>query len=135
MKRATPPTATGGRQAPGHRSWRLLLVAAVLALALLPSGNRAGAAPGGVAVAQPVLGVADLASTLMGATATGQTWAYRRLPREVGPPVIGGSTLQFGPTPPGGAQPPGQLAFLRYTEAAGWQVAETPLGRNGQPAR
>src|SRR4051794_15267789 len=68
-----------------------------------------------------MLGVADPSTVLIG-TAGDTTWAYRVLPREAGPPA--GQTFAEN-----------QLAFETYTDAAGWQVAETPLDRAGNPWR
>jgi len=110
-----------------------LLAAALGILAFHP---LAGAAPGGAGTPQPVLGPADLDTTLMGAAtegAPGEVWGYRRLPLDVPPPIVDGQPLAFGPLPGGG--PDQQLAFVRHTDATGWQVYETPLDENGQPYR
>ena len=64
----------------------------------------------------------------------GETWAYRQLPLDVAPPVFNGRPLAFGPVS-NALRPEPQLAFLRYTDATGWQVAQTPLDRAGQPWR
>ena len=52
-----------------------------------------------------------------------EIWAYRRLPRETGLPA----GVELGPA--AGTTP--QLAFLRWTDATGWQVAETPQDASG----
>src|SRR6478609_7560978 len=77
----------------------LLLVPPLVAWAL---SSRAGAQGTAVVLAQPMLGTADAQTVMMGA-AGAETWAYRVLPAELG----------------------GRLAFLRHTDASGWQVAET----------
>ena len=83
---------------------------------------------------QPVLGVADGDAELMGAAADaapGEALAYRRLPLDVPPPVVDGKRLEFGGDRSSTAP---QLAFLRHTDATGWQVFETPLESPGGPA-
>src|SRR4051794_36025607 len=77
----------------------LLLVPPLVAWAL---SSRAGAQGTALVLAQPMLGTADAQTVMMGA-AGAETWAYRVLPAELG----------------------GRLAFLRHTDATGWQVADT----------
>ena len=103
----------------------LLGIPAVLAAGVwIASSGGAGAADPPPLRAQPMLGVADASTVLMGA-AGGETWAYRRLPRASGAP----SGVDLGP---GDGQ---QLAFLRYTDATGWQVVQTPLDAAGNVTR
>jgi hypothetical protein len=78
-----------------------------------------------------LLGVADPEAALMGSSAAGEAWAYRQLPLAVGSVEAGSGPLGFGPQS-GNAK---QLAFLRYTEASGWQVFQTPVDGNGNPYR
>ncbi len=73
-----------------------------------------------------MLGVADTATVMMGA-AGDEIWAYRGLPRETGLPA----GVEFGPA--AGSAP--QLAFLRYTDATGWQVVETRSDASGATSR
>jgi len=112
-----------------------LAVAALAALALAVTGTGQEALP--AATARPVLGVADLETVLMGsspAASAGEVWGYRRLPLDVGPPVAGGRRLEFG-DPGSVSNPDPQLAFLRYADATGWQVYETPVDEAGKPFR
>ena len=68
-----------------RRVWLVALLPLLAAAAWVVS-SRAGAADGDPVVAQPMLGVADPSTVLMGA-AGDTTWAYRVLPREAGPPA------------------------------------------------
>ena len=115
----------------------VLALAAAAAGAAWLAASGAGAADAGPAHPLPLLGTTDPEADLMGAApagAPGEVWAYRKLPRAVGPPVFGGRPLEFGPAPATGSVPP-QLAFLRHTAATGWQVVETPRDRAGNPWR
>ncbi|MCX6387035.1 MAG: hypothetical protein NTV40_10505 [Solirubrobacterales bacterium] len=81
--------------------------------------------------------MADGEAVLIGAAPNGEpgeAWAYRRLPLDVGPPVFGGTPLSFGQIADP-ASPDPQLAFLRYTDATGWQVTQTPTDLAGNPYR
>src|SRR5262245_45888595 len=98
-----------------RRAWPLLLLAALAAAVWVVTAG-AGAADDGTLLAQPMLGSADPDTELMG-VAGEETWAYRVLPAESGAPA----GIEFGPA--NGDQQ--QLAFVRYTRASGWQVAET----------
>ncbi|HEU4703313.1 MAG TPA: hypothetical protein VFS37_12595, partial [Conexibacter sp.] len=91
-------------------------------------------------VAQPVLGLADRQTVIMGAAtdgAPGETWAYRQLPLDV--PLLSldaAGPLAFGPI----AQPltpTTQLLFERTTDASGgvWAAAQTPVDEHGDPYR
>ncbi|HEX5376660.1 MAG TPA: hypothetical protein VFW48_10945 [Solirubrobacterales bacterium] len=85
----------------------------------------------------PSLGPADSGMTLMGAAPAGEpgeAWGYRQLPLSVGEVRVGATPLDFG-SPASAAQPEPQLAFVRYTEASGWQVYRTPRDESGQPYR
>ena len=62
----------------------------------------------------------------------GEAWGYRQLPLAVGAVEVGLGQLAFGP-PAEPGQPDPQLAFLRYTDATGWQVFETPVDEQRQP--
>lgn len=117
------------RRARQRSRWTLAAAAAAV-LALLPAAAAAAALP--------MLGPLDQSGELMGAVTSGgqpgETWAYRQLPLDVAPPVFGGSPLAFGPVT-NALRPDPQLAFLRYTDATGWQVAQTPLDSGGMPWR
>jgi hypothetical protein len=65
--------------------------------------------------------------------APGEVWGYRPLPLAVGAVEVGNQALEFGPPGSGTADP--QLAFVRYTDATGWQVFETPLDEQGDSYR
>jgi hypothetical protein len=120
---------------------RLLLAAtafaAVIALALaLAEGGRSAPSPPGTGPL-PLLGTADSAATLIGAAPAGQpgeAWGFRQLPLAVGAIEAGNRPLPFGPItePLNQGQ---QLAFLRYTDASGWQFFDTPVDENGNPYR
>ena len=116
-----------------RRSTGLAIAACAAVLALLPC-----AASGQVAeTAQPLLGPLDQSARLMGSVTgglPGEAWAYRQLPFDVGPPVADGQQLAFGPVT-SALRPDPQLAFLRYVDGAGWQVAQTPRDRAGEPWR
>jgi hypothetical protein len=84
----------------------------------------------------PLLGTADPAANLIGAAPAGEqgeAWAYRQLPLAVGGAEVGSRAIPFGPPLSAGPRP--QLAFLRHTDATGWQVFETPLDAAGNPYR
>ncbi len=111
--------------------------AATLALASLAatSGRGDPLAPGVGPL--PLLGSADPAMTLIGAASAGEpgeAWGYRQLPFAVGAAEVGSRPIRFGP-PLEASNPRAQLAFLRYTDASGWQVFETPVDVLGNPYR
>ena len=107
----------------------------VLALAVAsPDRGRTATAPVGPL---PLLGSADPAMTLMGAAPAGEpgeAWGYRLLPLAVGRVRVGTRELKFAPIA-NSVQPSPQLAFLRHTDANGWQVFDTPVDEEGQPYR
>jgi hypothetical protein len=109
---------------------RRALVSLTLGLALLaPASARAD-----VGQAQPVLGLADRTTAIMGSSATGETWAFRQLPLDV--PLLGDTPLlALGPVT--GATPSPQLVFERTTDADGgvWSPAQTPVDEQGSPYR
>ncbi|HET7574908.1 MAG TPA: hypothetical protein VFJ99_07315, partial [Solirubrobacterales bacterium] len=75
--------------------------------------------------------------TLMGAAPggePGEAWGYRQLPLSVDDVRVGPRELAFGPIS-SPTQPDPQLAFLRHTDANGWQVFETPVDESGNPYR
>jgi hypothetical protein len=112
-----------------------LALAISAALGVATSGNGQGATP--PAGPLPLLGTADPGMTLMGAApagAPGEAWGYRRLPLAVGGVRAGGQDVPFGPVADA-LRPDPQLAFLRHTDATGWQVFETPRDEQGQPYR
>ncbi len=107
------------------------LLAVLLAVAAPDRGETAAPGVGPL----PLLGPADAAMTLMGsapAGALGEAWGYRQLPLSVGAVRVGTRSLEFAP-PSGPVDP--QLAFLRHTDANGWQVFELPRDEVGQPYR
>lgn len=110
------------------------LAAAFSLLALLSGPARA-------LDAQPVLGLADRSTVIMGAAsagAPGETWGYRRMPLDLGPLAdpAGSGRLAFGPVA-SVLTPAPQLVFERVTDADGgvWSAAETPLDEQGNPYR
>jgi hypothetical protein len=122
----------------GHR--RLALVGLPLGLALAIALIAATRSHGEIAAFPgplPLLGVADSETTLMGAApegVPGEAWGYRQLPLSVGAADAGSGPLDFGPQP-NPVSPSKQLAFLRHTDASGWQVFQTPVDANGNPYR
>jgi hypothetical protein len=116
-----------------HIAGFALLLAMVLVVATPNSGSGAINPVGPL----PLLGSADSEMTLMGAAPAGEqgeAWGYRQLPLAVGDVRVGARQLAFGPQPDP-AQPDPQLAFLRHTDAAGWQVFDTPVDESGHPYR
>jgi hypothetical protein len=114
-----------------------IVFAASLALVSLTatSGRGDPLAPG--AGPLPLLGTADPATTLIGAAPAGEpgeAWGYRQLPLSVGAAEVGSRPVPFGP-PLEASNPRPQLAFLRYTDASGWQVFETPVDLADNPYR
>jgi hypothetical protein len=122
-----------------------LALAATLALAglgvaqILGHGARAVASGALVPTPQPVLGVADASTVLMGAAtagAPGEAWAYNVLPDDVPPPSLPSADAVFGTPSSVGVTAPGQLVFERATDAdPDWTIAETPLDEQGRPYR
>ena len=92
----------------------------------------------GDVAAQPVLGLADRSTVIMGtatAGAPGETWAFRQLPLDV--PLLGESPLlAFGPVA-SPTTPAPQLVFERTTDADDgvWSAAQTPVDEQGNPYR
>jgi hypothetical protein len=85
----------------------------------------------------PLLGAADPETTLIGASPggeAGEAWGYRSLPLAVGEVRVGSRRLEFGPAP-NPADPDPQLVLMRHTDAAGWQVFDTPVDESGSPYR
>ncbi len=128
------------RQVQSNR-WRLqvatIVFAACVALASVgvPGGRGEPLAPGVGPL--PLLGTADPAANLIGAAPAGEpgeAWGYRQLPLAVGGAEAGSRQIPFGP-PLQAGNPRPQLAFLRYTDASGWQVFETPVDVAGNPYR
>jgi hypothetical protein len=110
-----------------------LLLVAVLALASPGAGDAASAPVGPL----PLLGVADPETTLIGASpggVAGEAWAYRQLPLAVGEVRVGSRHLDTS-IPAGSGPPDPQLAFVRHTDASGWQVFDLPVDESGQPYR
>jgi hypothetical protein len=121
----------------GRLSGALLAFAAAVAIASLgATPGRGAAGPPGIGPL-PLLGTADSGMTLMGSAPAGQAgeaWGYRQLPADVGAVEVGSKALSFGP-PLEPSNPGRQLAFLRYTDASGWQIFQTPVAPTGQPYR
>jgi hypothetical protein len=116
-----------------HLAGFALLFAVMLAVASPASGGEATSPVGPL----PLLGVADPETTLMGAAPggePGEAWAFRRVPLAVGDIRVGTRQLEFAP-PGDPALPEPQLAFLRHTDASGWQVFDTPVDESGNPYR
>ncbi|HEY5815222.1 MAG TPA: hypothetical protein VIS95_02660, partial [Solirubrobacterales bacterium] len=110
-----------------------LLLTAVLILA----SPGAGGAVSSSSAPLPLLGVADPETVLLGASPggdPGEAWAYRELPLAVGEVRVGSRRLDTAPPPGGGPADP-QLAFVRHTDANGWQVFDLPVDEVGQPYR
>ncbi|HXR30967.1 MAG TPA: hypothetical protein VN752_07485, partial [Solirubrobacterales bacterium] len=119
------------------RSRHLAAFAAMLVALLVYAVPGSGLAPGAGVGPLPLLGTADVAMTLMGAAPggePGEAWGYRQLPVAVGGVTVGTRALAFG-SMANPAQPDPQLAFMRYTDANGWQVFDTPVDESGQPYR
>ncbi len=115
--------------------WTLTLAALVVLTLMTASGRGAPQPPGTGPL--PLLGSADPAMSLIGAAPAGEpgeAWGYRQLPLSVGAAEVGSRPLAFGP-PLEAANPRPQLAFLRYTDASGWQVFATPVDAAGNPYR
>lgn len=114
---------------------KLFVAAALAAAVALPAGAAPARADGEV---QPVLGLADRETTLMGsatAGAAGESWAYRRLPLDVGPLLDPSGSLAFG-TATSALTPSPQLVFERYGDDTGvWATAQTPVDEDGKPYR
>lgn len=125
-------TARAGRAAIGSA-----VLASAIALGLTaPQPGEGQASPGAVGPL-PVLGAADTEMTLMGSAALGEpgeTWGFRRLPLSVGALRVGDRDIAFG-APANPSDPDPQLAFVRYTDAGGWQVFDTPVDETGAPYR
>ena len=116
-----------------HAAGFALLLAAALVAARPGSGQGEVPATGPL----PLLGSADAEMTLIGAAPggeQGEAWGYRQLPLAVGTARVGTRELRFGPIVDPTRQE-GQLAFLRHTDASGWQVFDTPVDEAGQPYR
>jgi len=119
------------------RARHLAAFAAVLIILLAFASPGSGLAPAPGVGPLPLLGVADPGTTLIGASPggePGEAWGYRQLPVAVGSVRVGTRQLSFGPVA-NPAQPDLQLAFLRHTDATGWQVFDTPVDEAGQPYR
>ncbi|HEX7058940.1 MAG TPA: hypothetical protein VF176_03740 [Solirubrobacterales bacterium] len=116
-----------------HISGFVALLLLALAVAPLGSGRTAVPPVGPL----PLLGTADPEMTLMGAAPAGEVgeaWGYRQLPLAVGEVRTGTRLLDFGPNL-NPAQLDPQLAFLRHTDANGWQVFDVPVDESGRPYR
>jgi hypothetical protein len=116
---------------------------ALAALALLPSAVAVGVLVTGgspTAGADPAAGVAIEAhagppagALLLGSAPQGtsgdpaEAWAVHMLSGP--PPVVDGHALPVGP----GSDP--QLTLVRYTDADGWRMLETPIDELGAPYR
>lgn len=117
--------------------WRhaVAFAAILAALLVVASPERGETATLGVGPL-PLLGPADTGMTLMGAAPAaepGEAWGYRQLPLAVGAVTVGTRELELGPAL--GAAPDPQLAFVRYTDANGWQVFDAPRDESGNPYR
>ncbi|MBS1869134.1 MAG: hypothetical protein JSS99_05680 [Actinobacteria bacterium] len=110
-----------------------VLIALALAAALLAPLARADV------TAQPVLGLADRQTVIMGAAsdgAPGETWAYRQLPLDVPLLSLDSPLLALGPVAHPSTPSP-QLVFERTTDADGgvWSLAQTPVDELGNAYR
>lgn len=95
---------------------RTLLAAVAAAAVALPAAASGSAA---ASSAQPVLGLADRETTIIGAAPAGEpgeTWAYRRLPLDLAPLTDATGLLAYGARSGATAQP--QLLFERSTRTA-----------------
>jgi hypothetical protein len=116
-----------------HIAAFVLFLALLVSVASPDSGDGATNPVGPL----PLLGTADADTTLIGAAPggeAGEAWGYRQLPLAVGEVHAGSRNLPFGPQL-NASQPDPQLAFLRHTDAGGWQVFETPVDASGHPYR
>ncbi len=116
----------------GALAWAVLLLA--LSAALIDVDSGSGEVVETTVGPLPELGAADTGTVLMGAASSGEpgeAWGYRRLPLDVASAEVGSRSLDFAPTAPGSTVP--QLAFVRHTDDAGWQVYDTPVDVNGDP--
>ncbi|HEU4737438.1 MAG TPA: hypothetical protein VFS48_10490, partial [Solirubrobacterales bacterium] len=114
--------------------WGFAILFGALLVVAAPGRGQSAVSPFGPL---PSLGPADSGMTLMGAAPAGEpgeAWGYRQLPLSVGEVRVGATPLDFG-SPASPSQPEPQLAFVRYTEATGWQVYRTPRDESGQPYR
>lgn len=111
-----------------------LTVTVTVALSLPGAGTgQTGALP----LALPELGVAGPSTVLMDAVPggePGEAWGYTRLGADIPQPRVGDRLVAFGAAPGTGTPDP-QLAFLRHTDATGWQVYETPVDEQGTVLR
>jgi hypothetical protein len=120
-----PATRRPRRRAAGAAAIAL----AALALVALSLPGTGTTAPGGLPLALPELGVAGPSTAILDAVSggePGEVWAYTRLGADIPQPRVGDRLVQFG-SAPGTGTPDPQLAFLRHTDATGWQVYETPV--------
>lgn len=105
-------------------------LAALVLIVAAPGRSRSELPP---VAPLPLLGVADSETILMGAAPAGEpgeAWGYRELPLAVGGVRVGTRELAFGPvTDP--SQPEQQLAFMRHTDANGWQAFDVPVDEGG----
>lgn len=109
----------------------------VLVLGALALPGAGTSQTGGLPLALPELGVPGPSTTLIDPVPSGEpgeAWAYTRLGADVPQPRVGGRLVEFGPAPGTGTPDP-QLAFLRHTDATGWQVYETPVDESGRVLR
>ncbi|MDW5597977.1 hypothetical protein VSS74_26720, partial [Conexibacter stalactiti] len=108
------------------------IAATALLLAVATTPARAAG------TAQPVLGLADSETIVMGAAtagAAGETWAYRQAPLDLPLLQEPAGLLAFGPVA-NPTSPSQQLFFERYDDATGvWSAAQTPVDEQGQPYR
>ena len=107
-----------------------------LAATLLRPASGVGSEAAAIG-ALPSLSVADQETVMIGAVTAGPeagaTWAYRSLPLDAQPAFGPYGQLAYGPIVGSTSDP--QLAFLRHTDATGWQVAAVPSDQAGAPYR
>ncbi|MFY9469604.1 MAG: hypothetical protein WAP37_05770, partial [Solirubrobacterales bacterium] len=108
-----------------------------LALALLVAGTGVGAGESAGVLAVPTLSPASAPGVALLGAATagepGEAWAFQNLPASTPPPRVGSRQLEFAPDDVSSSAQSPQPAFLRHTDATGWQIYETPIYAAGDP--
>ncbi|MFY9489011.1 MAG: hypothetical protein WAP35_10005 [Solirubrobacterales bacterium] len=120
----------------------VLIAATIAALVIAGTGVGAGSTTGTrpVPILGPAASIGDFAGEdvwLMGAAAAGEpgeAWAFQNLPASTPEPRVGSRQLDFAAPTSTGVEDPHPV-FLRFTDATGWQVFETPTSSGTPIAR